>query len=375
MAKRYIVTFTDPAGPPAATAEILTRGSTAPGSGMLQRLGAAIVELEDDDRAALEADAGIAEVIEDFVVRAIPAVRGARAEAQPFAWPITLIKADQTWKTATGRGVKVAVLDTGIDANHPDLTIAGGVSFVPDSESWHDDQGHGTHCAGIVAARNDDKGTVGVAPDAELYAIKVLSGDGSGQFSWILAGLGWALENGMDVVSMSLGSDVEEAGTECPLAYQRAAEQLADAGCIVIAAAGNSGEGPGNPWVGIPARCDGYMAVAAVDAEKQLAPFSSRGPDELGPGQAVEIAAPGVDINSTVPGGGYEVFSGTSMACPHVAGAAALVKQTFPDWSAQQIRERLRGGASDLPPAGRDVGTGFGLLDCLAAVAKGEPGA
>lgn len=376
MAKRYIVTYADPASPPQAATEILARsraGADAQPAGPLARFGAAVVELEDDDRQALEADDGVAEVIEDFVVRAVPTMPGAKAEAR-FDWPVLLVKADQAWAVATGKGVKVAVLDTGIDQDHPDLNVAGGVSFVDGTESWNDDQGHGTHCAGTIAARNDDKGTVGVAPDVELYAIKVLGGDGSGQFSWILAGLGWALENGMDVVSMSLGSDVEEAGTECPLAYQRAAEQLAEAGCVVVAAAGNNGDSPVNPWVGIPARCPGFIAVAAVDKDSRLASFSSRGPDGLGPEQAVEIAAPGVDINSTVPGGGYDVFSGTSMACPHVSGAAALVKQAFPDWSARQIRERLRGSASDLPPGGRDIGTGFGLLDCLAAVTEGEPG-
>jgi subtilisin family serine protease len=278
-----------------------------------------------------------------------------------------MVRADDVWRRVTGRGVKLAIIDTGIDDNHPDLSVSGGASLVPGVGSWDDDQGHGTHCAGIAGARNNATGVVGVAPGCSLFAVKVLDSRGSGRLSWILAGMGWAAGNGMDVASMSLGSDVSSPDASCTVAYQRAAQRLIDSGCIVIAAAGNSGRGP-QPWVGRPARCPGFMAVAAVDRNRGLAIFSSRGPATLGRDSGVEISAPGVSINSTVPGGGYGVKSGTSMACPHVSGAAALIKELRPTWSPAQIRRRLRATASDLGAPGDDPEFGSGLLDCQRAV-------
>lgn len=291
-------------------------------------------------------------------------------QLQPILWNIKMIKAEQVWSRTTGSGVKVAVIDTGIDQDHPDLVVSGGASFVPGVDSWDDDQGHGTHCAGIIGARNNAAGVVGVAPDCRLYAVKVLDSQGSGQLSWILAGMGWAAQQGMQVVSMSLGSSAER-DAECVLAYQRAAEACMDAGAIVVAAAGNSGREPqvgGRPWVGFPARCPGFLAVGAVDANQVPANFSSNGPPELCLLCGVEIAAPGVSVNSTYLGGGYKELSGTSMACPHVAGAAALLKQLHPTWSPAEIRDRLRDTAQDIGLPGRDPQTGAGLLDCHRAV-------
>jgi subtilisin len=286
---------------------------------------------------------------------------------QPIPWNISMVKANNVWQRVTGRGVKVAIIDTGIDNNHPDLSVSGGASFVPGVASWDDDQGHGTHCAGIVGARNNFTGVVGVAPRCSLYAVKVLNSQGSGQFSWILAGMTWAANNRMHVASMSLGSEVSNSNVACILAYQRAAQTLINRGCLVVAAAGNSG-GKSNPWVGQPARCPGFMAVAAVDQNQRLASFSSRGPANLCPECGVEISAPGVGIRSTVPGGNYRSMSGTSMACPHVSGAAALLKELHPTWSPAQIRSRLKVTATDLGAPGRDPGFGVGLLNCHKAV-------
>ena len=290
---------------------------------------------------------------------------------QPIPWNITMVKADQVWSRVTGQGVKVAIIDTGIDNDHPDLSVAGGVSFVPGVLSWDDDHGHGTHCAGIVGARNNPLGVVGVAPGSSLYAVKVMrpvpGGRASGSLSWILAGMDWARQQRMDVASMSLGSLAGSPDEACVLAYQRAAQRLIDVGCIVISSAGNSGR-TAQPWVGQPARCPGFMAVAAVDSNANLADFSSRGPDTLCAECGVEISAPGVSVRSTVPGGGYSNMSGTSMACPHVAGAAALLKELHPAWSPAQIRARLTATASDLGVPGDDPGFGAGLLDCQRAV-------
>ncbi len=286
---------------------------------------------------------------------------------QPIPWNISMVNAEKTWQRTTGRGISVAILDTGIDDDHPDLRVCGGVSFVPNIKSWDDDHSHGTHCAGIVAARNDAGGIVGVAPEAELYAVKVLSARGSGQTSWILAGMGWCVRNRIRVASLSLGSNVHSPDTPCSIAYQTAAERLAEAGCVVVAAAGNSGR-ESNHWVGQPARCSGFMAVAAVDRNGRKADFSSWGPPSLDRLEGVEISAPGVAIRSTTPGGRYSIKSGTSMACPHVSGAAALVAEIRPTWSPAQIRERLKATAGDLGSPGNDPQTGTGLLDCLAAI-------
>lgn len=287
---------------------------------------------------------------------------------QAVPWNIAMVGADRVWSRVTGAGVKVAVLDTGIDDAHPDLTVSGGVSMVPGNASWDDNQGHGTHCAGIIGARNNATGVVGVAPGCELFAIKVLNSAGSGRLSWILAGMGWAETNDMDVASLSLGSNVSSPDAPCTLAYQRAAERLNQAGCVVVAAAGNNGRDPVNPWVGNPARCAGFMAVAAVDQNRNLASFSSRGPASLCNNCGVEISAPGVSINSTVPGGGLGRKSGTSMACPHVSGAAALLKELHPTWAPDRIRDRLKDTAEDLGVPGNDPSFGAGLLDCHKAV-------
>ena len=298
---------------------------------------------------------------------------GGASERQPIPWNITQIKADQVWSRVTGRGAKVAILDTGIDDDHPDLTVEDGVSFVEGNTSWDDDHSHGTHCAGIVGARNNATGIVGVAPECSLFAVKVMrpvpGGRASGRRSWIIAGMNWAAQKGMDVASMSLGSTADSANESCIIAYQRAAKNLLDNDCLVVSSAGNSGR-PTNPrpWVGQPARCSNFMAVAAVDRNRRLADFSSRGPEDLCAECGVEISAPGVSVRSTIPGGGYERQSGTSMACPHVAGAAALLKQLHPTWTPARIRDHLKATASDLGVPGDDVEFGAGLLDCHKAV-------
>lgn len=283
----------------------------------------------------------------------------------PTPWNVLAVRADKAWPRTTGRDVKVAIIDTGIDDDHQDLSVYGGASFVSGVASWNDDHGHGTHCAGIAGGRQS-RGFIGVAPACELYAVKVLAGNGSGFLSWVLAGMAWAVQNDMEVASMSLGSDVPAANTPCSPAFQTAAQQLINNGCIVIAAAGNAGGQP-NHWVGQPARCQGFMAVASIDRQRHWSTFSSYG-SAFGPFSNVEIAGPGSSINSTRMGGGHTVMSGTSMACPHVAGAAALLKQMHPTWTPERIRARLSNTATDLGVPGNDEKLGHGLVNCEAAV-------
>ncbi len=284
------------------------------------------------------------------------------AIGQTLPWGVDRIDADLVHPTNKGSGVKVGIIDTGIDLDHPDLTVAGDVTFVKvkGSKSGDDDNGHGTHCAGIVAAEDNTIGVIGVAPEASLYAVKVLDHKGSGWVSDIIAGIEWSVDNGMQIISMSLGtsSDVQALHDACDAAY--------DAGVLIVAAAGNSGneEGTGDN-VEYPAKYESVIAVAATDQDDNRWISSSTGPD-------VELAAPGVDITSTYLNGGYAIGSGTSMACPHVAGTAALVLAGKPELTNEEVRTRLQKIAEDLGEAGRDNLYGWGLVDAYAVLQWNE---
>lgn len=289
---------------------------------------------------------------------------------QPVPWNIALVRANQIWGKATGKGVKVAVMDSGIAKGHPDLPVAGGMCFAPGfaADDWEDTHGHGTHCAGIIGARNNHTGIIGVAPECDLYALRVHDGNG-GNTDWIFAAMEWAAREKMQVVSLS---QWDTSGVGVPDApywtdMQRGAEILAQAGCIVVGIAGNCGA-QDNHWVSNPGRCPAIMATGSVDSNRSWADSSAYGPDHLPEEQAVEIAAPGVAVLSTLPGGGYGHYSGTSMACPHVSGAAALLCQIRSEWSVPQIRGHLKATADDAGPSGRDAKFGVGILNCEKAV-------
>jgi subtilisin len=293
----------------------------------------------------LKARSDVEYVEEDIVLYAF---------AQTTAWGVDRIDADLAWPGGnTGRGVKVAILDTGIDYDHPDLAVAGGVNFVGVKDGstaaadWNDNHGHGTHCAGIVAALNNTAGTVGVAPEALVYGVKVLADNGSGYTSDIIQGLDWCAANGIKVVSLSLGGGgTTSLKNACDRAYAR--------GVLVVAAAGNSAGA-----VSYPAAYSSVVAVSATDSRNLLASFSNYG-------SKIELAAPGVGVYSTYKNGGYATMSGTSMACPHVAGAAALAWASGLS-SIAAVRERLTSTAEDLGTAGRDTSFGFGLVDAERA--------
>ncbi|MFF2328021.1 MULTISPECIES: S8 family serine peptidase [unclassified Streptomyces] len=281
------------------------------------------------------------------------------------------IGADLAWAAGyDGKGTKVAVLDTGVDAEHPDLKgrIAASKNFT-DSNTTDDRQGHGTHTISTVGgtgAASDGK-KKGVAPGAELLAGKVLNDSGSGAESWIIAGMQWAVDQKADVVSMSLGSPTP---TDCTDPMSVAAEELARSkDTLFVIAAGNSG--PTLNTVSSPGCAPGVLTVGAVDRDDSTAQFSSRGPAIGAHTLKPEIAAPGVAISAASAGGrgvyAYRTMSGTSMATPHVAGAAAIVKQRHPDWTAQQIKAALVSSAkSDIPGDVRE--TGGGRLDVKAAI-------
>ncbi|MGC1206569.1 MAG: S8 family serine peptidase [Ornithinimicrobium sp.] len=222
----------------------------------------------------------------------------------------------------TGQGIKVAVLDTGMDLEHPDFAGRSIThqSFVT-GESAQDGHGHGTHVIGSSLGNVSDQGRrYGVASEADIFVGKVLSDQGSGSDAGILAGINWAVTNGCAVISMSLGADVAEAHPP----YTVAGERALAAGTLIIAAAGNNADRPGNPgFVGAPANSPSILAVAALDSGLQVARFSARSTPDRG-GQ-VDVAGPGVAVFSSWPmPDRYNTISGTSMATPHAAGVAAL---------------------------------------------------
>ena len=266
-------------------------------------------------------------------------------------WGISTIGATSCWEATQAKGIWVAVIDTGI-WSHKDLAgnFMGGVSFVP-GETYLDGNGHGTHVAGTIAARMNG-GIVGVAPSAYVYGIKVLRNNGAGAWSWLMSALYWMRKNYgclFDVANMSMG------GTGAPSALEAYINYAAQT-TLLVAAAGNNGGA-----VIQPARYTSCLAVSAIDSANTIASFSSRGPQ-------IELCAPGVNILSTLPGNRYGYLSGTSMAAPHVSGAAALCRGTHRGNSMQKIRKILLSTATDLGSGGRDNLYGYGRVNCPGAV-------
>lgn len=337
---------------------------------------------------AVEALAGSAKVLrvdEDAIIYALPKPdnpgnkKPPKEEEPPPAeelpWGVDQIDAELAWTTSTGASISVAIIDTGIDKDHPDLVdnIKGGVNFVKIkgkiiADQWDDDNGHGTHVAGSVAAADNDIGVIGVAPQAWLYGVKVLDKRGGGYVSDVILGIEWAIDNDIQVINLSLGtsSDVQSLHDAVDAAYA--------AGIVVVAAAGNSGDTNPDDDVIYPAKYGSVIAVAATDSNNTRASWSSDGP-------AVELAAPGVAIYSTWKGGKYDTKSGTSMASPHVAGTAALVLATPEDtardsitngdgtWTNEEVRAVLQATADYLGDANL---YGHGLVDAEEAVTGTE---
>ncbi|MCW2279206.1 S8 family peptidase [Heliophilum fasciatum] len=280
-----------------------------------------------------------------------------RVPAQVMDYGISLVNAPAVWRKTKGQNIRVGILDTGIDRSHPDLkpNIHGGYNFINNTKQFDDDNGHGTHVAGIIAGTDNGVGIVGVAPQAQIYALKVLNNRGVGSDRNIIAGLEWSIINKMDVINLSFGSSKSNAQVRDALV------KVKKAGIVAVAAAGNDANKNGTDTVDYPGRwSDLVITVAAVDQHLQRASFSSQGPE-------VMLAAPGVDILSTYPNNRYVRLSGTSMAAPHVTGVVALLqsyakavrnKRFMPD----QVRQQLLEHAIDLGQPGRDRNYGYGLI-------------
>lgn len=276
--------------------------------------------------------------------------RPATEGRQIIPWGVARIGAHLVWPQSRGAGVKVALIDTGVDPSHPDLAanLRGGINLINPRLPANDDHGHGTHVAGTVAAVDNAAGVVGVAPGAHLYAVKALDRWGRGTLAGVIGALDWCVEHGMDVINMSFGVDAPSP------ALHAAITRTVQAGCTVVAAAGNDGR---RRSVDYPAAYAEVIAVAAVDEHDQLAGFSSRGPE-------VKVAAPGTKTLSTAPDNGYVRLSGTSMAAAHVSGAVALLLGLLKQADPRTVLQHLVRGAEVLPGlSSEEQGAGLVRID------------
>ena len=269
-------------------------------------------------------------------------------------WGPKNIKCPQAWDLGMGTSdVVVAIIDSGVDYNHPDLKNSmwtdsngkHGYDFVDDDKNPMDELGHGTHCAGIVAAKMDNYGITGIA-QVKIMAVRILDEDGSsGSFSDIANGITYAADNGADVISMSFGSYFVP-----PLSISVACNYAWNAGAVLVASAGNDNV----DWAHYPSSFENVICVAASTSNNEKADFSNYGSD-------VDVVAPGLGILSTYLNDDYEYLSGTSMACPHVSGVAALAKSQHPSWSNNQIRQMIFDTAD--PIGGEDFYWKYGKVD------------
>jgi aqualysin 1 len=278
--------------------------------------------------AELRADENVAYVVDDGE---------ASIEAQTIPYGIDLVDADRS-STLAGNGsgsvvnTNVYVIDTGVDGSHPDLSVVESVNFAKGGGRSGDCNGHGTHVAGTIAAKDDTQGVVGVAPGAPIHAVKVLNCQGSGQWSWIISGINWVTANHGNnaVANMSLGGGANQAVDD-------AVRNSAAGGVFYSLSAGNSST---DACTQSPARAgttNGIVTVAAIDSASREASFSNYGP-------CVDIWAPGVSVLSTWTGGGYNTISGTSMASPHVTGGGALYRSTH-NTTPAGVEAALKGAA------------------------------
>lgn len=316
--------------------------------------------------------------LEDGVSLSCPnglGVRGAKPEKAFRAQDIESnqqILVQSAWDAgATGKNVKVVVLDTGVQSNHVELD--GRVALTKNFTTGiaGDGQGHGTHVSGTIAGQGlktiDGTAAIGVAPDASLYVGKVCGDDGWCLEGDILAGMEWAVSVEANVVNMSLGGG--SFGTHCDdISLSAKANWMAEQGVVVVAAAGNNGSG-----VGAPACGSKVIAVGAVDANDSRTTWSSYG-------EALDVMAPGVSVLSTYsclaagscPGDWYARMSGTSMAAPHVAGAAALLLEKYPALTVPEVYELLTVTADDLGVVGPDIYYGYGRINLAGAFILAE---
>jgi subtilisin family serine protease len=267
----------------------------------------------------------------------------------PYQWNLEQIEMSEGWNLSGGDDVTIAILDTGVDPDHQDLKdkLLTGFNAFDDSSDHSDAHGHGTHVAGVAAAlTNNVTGIAGVSWNSNILPVKVLNDNGEGSSYEVAKGIYWAVDNGADVINMSLG-DYYHADV-----LQDAVRYAYENDVVLIAASGN--DNVQDPMY--PAQYEEVLTVAAVDDSRNRAFFSNFG-------QHIDVAAPGAHIPSLFPNNQYTVMSGTSMAAPHVAGLAGLVRAMRPDLSVEQVYEVIRNSARDLGTEGHDEYYGHGEID------------
>ena len=258
---------------------------------------------------------------------------GQAANTNEIPAGVALIQAPRIWNETKGKGITIAVLDTGCDTSHSDLQkqIVGGRNFTDDDGSnpdiFLDYNGHGTHVAGTIAARQNNNGVIGVAPEASLLIVKVLNKNGSGQYDWIIDGIHYAIEQKVDIISMSLGGP-----NDMPELHQAIKKAIAN-NILVVCAAGNEGDGDdATDEFGYPGCYNEVISVGAINLERRSSKFTNSHNE-------IDLVAPGKKIISTYLNGKYATLSGTSMAAPHVSGALALIKNLVNNSFGRQLSE------------------------------------
>jgi subtilisin family serine protease len=343
---------------------------------------AMIVELPSELLPQLTNHPDVTAIYADKKIHKTPGLNPHRIDrpgAEPFTYGLNALeipKVRQLNPKLIGTGVKVGILDTGVDATHPDLRgkLVLFKDFVNQKTAPYDDDSHGTHVTGTIAGGAASGTAIGVAPGAEIIMGKILDSSGSGQDSTILQAMQWiadpdgnpATADQPNIVSNSWGGEGSFTSQDpAQNVYCQAIDNWIKLGIFPVFANGN--EGPEPKSVGIPAGCPSALTVGAVNASDVIAPFSSVGPAVWKTQTLIkpEVSAPGVDILSAKPGGTYQTMSGTSMATPHVAGLLALIYQANPGITVEQASQLLIRGVKDLGPRGQDNNYGWGRVDAF----------
>lgn len=324
---------------------------------------AALAVVPADQIETLKSDWRVAYIEPNSAVSLPPTVAPSAAirATEGLSWNIEAIRADEalqidptTFRVLArwaGDGVRVGVVDTGISDSHGDLEVAGGTNIINPRASWRDDNGHGTFASGIIGARDNGVGIIGIAPHCDLYAVKVLDLSGNGTISDVISGIEWCVEHGIRVINLSLGITTHSLAVKaaCDAAWN------GGKGAILVAASGN------NEPVVYPANYGSVISVGGTTRFDEVASFSSQGPP-------VELCGPGENVYSCALDGAYRQDSGTSFAAPHVSGLAALLFSSGRYSDAAHLRQHMRNSVADLGTSGRDEAFGYGRIDAKAAI-------
>ncbi|MBO8171317.1 MAG: peptidase S8 [Bacillaceae bacterium] len=273
---------------------------------------------------------------------------------QDYQWNLDMLGLEKGWELSGGSEVIVAVVDTGVDLDHSDFSgqLVTGHNILFDNDQADDDNGHGTHVAGVVAAAtNNYLGVAGISWNSKIMPVKGIGGDGTGSAFDIANGIIWATDRGADVINLSVGNYTPSQVLHDAIRY------AFERDVVLVAASGN--DNTSQP--GYPAAYPEVLAVGAVNYLSQRANFSNYG-------DYLDVVAPGVDIPSTYINDQYASLSGTSMASPHVAGLAALIRSRAPNLSNQEVMDIIRDTATDLGSVGKDPYYGYGLIDGYKAL-------